>query len=194
MEQQSWRVTYDSGRLRKTFLFGAKNSFWVWFRIPSDGAHDGNVFVIPEGQVLVVTDLDWRYETPNAKELDGLQTVRQFGRINLANQSSKNLVGVSQGTVHADPSSPLFLKTGRSYGSIQMTSGFVVHSGASPLALFNIDVGNGARIDIFLRGYFNSGMSPWNKLLKLAQKLQTFESLIRSGQSVLEDQRVTSAL
>ena len=130
----------------------SKNSFSLWFRTPSDGTNDGNPFVIPEGQVLVVTDLDWRFEHPDAKELDGTQIVLQFGRINLANQS-QNLVAVSQGTFHANPTSSFFPKTGSSSGNIQMTSGFVVHSGASPLALFSPDLGSAGRIDIFLRGY-----------------------------------------
>jgi hypothetical protein len=107
---------------------------WTFFRIYADGT--GNSFKIPKGKVLVVTDVDWNYNTGEHNQTQIFSIYLKMPKKNIRNK-------VFASTVLGD-------KFGSGGASVSMTTGFVVSKMdiIEPLLEFG-----GALNDIILRGY-----------------------------------------
>jgi hypothetical protein len=119
-----------------------------------DGSGGNSPYVIPEGKVLVVTDVYWRWSTKDASDARVGQYVEVFlTRENLANGSLSNNPFVSSGTINKSSCSyaPCFYDTLSATGDVEMTSGFIVGSEAK-LTYFVKDIGSFG-IRLIVRGY-----------------------------------------
>jgi hypothetical protein len=113
---------------------GDSSVTWIFYRIFPDGTADG--FSIPKGKALVVTDVDWNY---NTGEHNAMQTFSILMKV--PKKEIRNVVFVS--TAPGDTN-------GSGGASVSMTTGFVVSN------MNNIEPNlesSGSINDIILRGY-----------------------------------------
>jgi hypothetical protein len=111
-----------------------KSLKWTYFRIYPNGTAD--YFTIPEGKVLVVTDVDWNYNTGERNQAQTLGIL-----IKMPKEKIRNVIFAS--TVVGDAN-------GAGGANVSMTAGFVVSSMSSiELTLES----KGFLNNIVLRGY-----------------------------------------
>jgi len=91
-------------------------------RVLPDGSLEAGVFRVPEGKVLVVTDVDWKYRTHGLFETNRVQSLRLF---------VENLAGYPPSVAFESTITLVDDGYGGLAGGISehMTSGFVVSSG-----------------------------------------------------------------
>lgn len=107
-----------------------------FFRIYPDGTTDPSTFKLPSGKALVVTDVDWNY---NTGEKNRVQTFNIF--MLMPENNIRNVIFAS--TVIGD-------EFGSGGASVSMTTGFVVSK--MDRMIPNLDA-SGFLNDIILRGY-----------------------------------------
>jgi hypothetical protein len=113
---------------------GDSSVTWTFYRIFPDGTVDG--FSIPQGRILVVTDVDWNYNTGEHNQAQIFSIYMKMPKKNIRNK-------VFASTVIGD-------EYGSGGASVSMTAGFVISkmNRMEPMLEFT-----GYLNDIILRGY-----------------------------------------
>jgi len=113
---------------------GGSSITWTFFRIFPDGSVDN--FAIPQGKALVVTDIDWSYNTGENNQAQTFSILMKVPKKEIRNVIfASTVLGDGNGTGGA---------------SVSMTTGFVVSrmDAIEPTLEFG-----GSLNDIILRGY-----------------------------------------
>lgn len=123
-----------------------------------DGSGGTVAFTIPEGKLLVVTDIDWYWVSDN--DIDVARVGQQIGfniyRENLSNSSLNNHPFSSSAMVEKDASfcfkceKPVIVRAG---ADTQMTSGFIVTSDARLEYYLSVGFMGSGTLHVVLRGY-----------------------------------------
>lgn len=123
-----------------------------------DGSGGTVAFTIPEGKLLVVTDVDWHWVSDN--DIDVARVGQQIGfnvyRKNLSNSSLSNLPFSSSAMVEKDASfcfkcdKPIIVRAG---ADTQMTSGFIVTSDSKLEYYLGVGLLGSGTLHVVVRGY-----------------------------------------
>lgn len=130
---------------------GDSSVTWTFYRILPDGTVDD--FILPQGKVLVVTDVDWNY---NSGEVNKLQTFRIISKVH--KKEIRNVIFAS--SLPGD-------KNGSGGGSVSMTTGFVISN--MKILEFNLESG-GSLNDISMRGYVTNSPEVKRRIIKINRR------------------------